>query len=241
MPLFAYMAHRGTKDCLLIISHHCRTVRALCKDHSKDPSKQGLWGGIQVSLGMEKAFDTISRSMISRALHACDISPDLQNLVHSWLAPHQYCIPHKELVGRFQVSGGIKQGSKDAPMFWTLCMYLILQDLLAQFDHAWIVNHMIIHADDIHLRWIIQSPSDGLAAMHEMSFLFNVFRAYGLRINQQKSVALTRMVGKSLNQFLRRWTSRPKTGPVLHLPDTNLTVPLVNKTSYLGTIISYRA
>ena len=49
------------------------------------------------------------------------------------------------------------------------------------------------------------------------------------------------MVGKSLNQFLRRWTSRPKTGPVLHLPDTHLTVPLGNKTSYLGTIISYRA
>ena len=44
LPLFAYMAHRGTKDYLLIISHHSRT---LCKDHSKDPSRQGLWGGIQ--------------------------------------------------------------------------------------------------------------------------------------------------------------------------------------------------
>ena len=81
-------------------------------------------GGHPVSLDMEKIFDTISRSMVSRALHAFDISQDLQNLVHSWLAPHQYCIPHKELIGRFQATGGIKQGSKDAPMFWTLRMYL---------------------------------------------------------------------------------------------------------------------
>ena len=241
MPLYAYMAHRGTKDCLLTISQHCRLVREMCRVHGKDQAKQGLWGGLQISLDMEKAFDTISRSMVSRALHAFDMSADLQHLVHSWLAPHQYCISHKELVGMFQVSGGIKQGSKDAPFFWTISMYLILHDLLAQYDQAWITNHVLIYADDIHLRWIITSPSEGLAALHDLSFLLRVFRAYGLRINQQKSVALTRMVGRALNPFLRRWTSRPTTGPILHLPDANLTIPLMSKTSYLGTIVSYRA
>ena len=112
-------------------------------------------------------------------------------------------------------------------------MYLIFHDLLAQYDHAWIVNHILMYANDIHLRWIIISPSEGLAAMHDMSFLFRIFRAYGLRINQQKSVAIIRLMGKASNPFLRRWTSRPITGPVLHLPDTQLTVPLVSKTSYL--------
>ena len=241
MPLYAYMAHRGTRDCLLVISHHCRSVRELCRVHGKDQAKHGLWGGLQISLDMEKAFDTISRSMVLRALHIFDMSNDLQHLVHSWLAPHKYCISHKELVGIFQASGGIKQGSKDAPFFWTINMYLKLHDLLAQYDHAWITNHILIYADDIHLRWILTSPSEGLAALHDLSFLLRVFSAYGLRINQQKSVALTRMVGRALNPFLRRWTSRPTTGPVLHLPDTSLTIPLVSKTSYLGTIVSYRA
>ena len=119
-------------------------------------------------------------------------------------------------------------------------MYLIFHDLLAQYDHAWIVNHILMYANDIHLRWIIISPSEGLAAMHDMSFLFRIFRAYGLRINQQKSVAIIRLMGKASNPFLRRWTSRPITGPVLHLPDTQLTVPLVSKTSYLCTIINFR-
>ena len=128
-------------------------------------------------------------------------------------------------------------------MFWTISIYLILQDLLAQYDHAWIVNHILIYADifNIHLRWIITSPSEGLAALHNMSFLIRVFGAYGLHINQQKSVALTRLVGRALNPFLRRWTSRPTTCLVLHLPDANLTIPLVSKTSYLDTIVSYRA
>ena len=191
MPLYAYMAYRGTRDCLLTISHHCRAVREMCRVHGKDQAKQGLWGGLQISLDMEKAFDTISRSMVSRALHVFDMSADLQHLVHSWLAPHRYCISHKELVGMFQASGGIKQGSKDAPFFWTISMYLILHDLLAQYDHAWITSHILIYADDIHLRWIITSPSEGLAALHDLSFLLRVFRAYGLRsINRRAWLSL---------------------------------------------------
>ena len=88
MPLYAYMPHRGTRECLLTVSHHCRLVRELCIAHRKDDDKAGLWGGLQISLDMEKAFDTISRQQVSRALHAFEVSDDLQSLVHSWLTPH---------------------------------------------------------------------------------------------------------------------------------------------------------
>ena len=134
LPLFAYMPNRGTKDYLLIVSVHCRRVRALYTELRRDDAKQGLWGGIQISLDMEKAFDIVSRTLVSRALHAFDLSSDLQSLVHSWFVPHAYFIPHEELIGKIQATGGIKQGSKDAPLFWNLTMYLILQDLLAQYD-----------------------------------------------------------------------------------------------------------
>ena len=83
MPMYAYMPHRGTRDCLLTVSHHCRQVRELCTVHRKSDDKTGLWGGLQISLDMEKAFDTISRQLVSRALHAFDVSSDLQSLVHS--------------------------------------------------------------------------------------------------------------------------------------------------------------
>ena len=133
MPMYAYMPHRQTRD-LLTVSQHCRQVRQLCTVHRKSDDKTGLWGGLQISLDMEKAFDTINRQLVSRALHAFDVSSDLQSLVHSWLAPHTYFIPHKELVGQIQATGGIKQSSKDAPFFWNLTMYLILHDLLAHMQ-----------------------------------------------------------------------------------------------------------
>ena len=241
MPLYAYMPHRGTRDCLLTVSRHCRLVRELCTVHRKNDARSGLWGGLQISLDMEKAFDTISRQLVSRALHAFDVSADLQSLVHSWLTPHMYYIPHKEVIGPIQATGGIKQGSKDAPLFWNLTMYLILHDLLAQYDHAWIIDHLVVYADDFHMRWVIHSTADGLRAMHDMSFLMRVFGAYGLKINPSKSFAMLRLVGKALPSFQKRWICRSADGPLLRLPDMAIQVPLVAKTSYLGAIISYRA
>ena len=61
MPLFVYLPHRNTKDCLLIISDHCRQVRDLCQLHPKDVAPRGLRDGLQVSLRLEKSFDMISR------------------------------------------------------------------------------------------------------------------------------------------------------------------------------------
>ena len=79
MPLFAYLPHRGTKDCLLLVSDHCRTVQTLCHQHTRDP---GLWGGIQISLDLEKAFDAINRKLVIRALSLSTLNPDFR--------PHQF-------------------------------------------------------------------------------------------------------------------------------------------------------
>ena len=62
MPLFAYMPARGAKDCLLMIATHCRQMKELCNLHAKDPASNGLWGGLQVSLDLEKAFDMVNRN-----------------------------------------------------------------------------------------------------------------------------------------------------------------------------------
>ena len=96
LPLLAYMPHRVTEDCLLIVSSHCRQVRELCTEHLRDDTKKGLWGGIQISLDMQKAFNTVNRTFVSRALRIFDLSIDIQSSVHSWLAPHAYFIPHKK-------------------------------------------------------------------------------------------------------------------------------------------------
>lgn len=86
MPLFAYLPARSAKDCLLIISDHCRRVKDLCYRHHKDATPRGLWGGLQISLDLEKAFDVVSQDHIMRILQVFDIFPHLQ-IPDNLLAP----------------------------------------------------------------------------------------------------------------------------------------------------------
>lgn len=74
-------------------------------------------------------------------------------------------------------------------------MSLIMMDLLARFSTDWVREHLIIFADDIHQRWHLQTPPDGLQSLTDLSFVLNLLKSYGLRINTTKSVALRRMIG----------------------------------------------
>lgn len=64
LPLYAYLPMRGIRDCLLIISDHCRTLRSICQQPKHGVGALGLAGGLQVSFDMEKAFDTVSRQLV---------------------------------------------------------------------------------------------------------------------------------------------------------------------------------
>lgn len=82
-------------------------------------------------------------------------------------------------------------------------MHLVLTDLAAHFSHRWIHDHIIIFADDIHLRWDMQRLSDGLAALTDLDHILQVFRMYGFSINLDKSVVLFRVVGKGAIRFTK--------------------------------------
>ena len=240
LPLYAYLPHRGTRECLLIVAEHCRSVRMMCKDVKAGPQPK-LLGGLQVSLDMEKAFDTVSRTLVLRALKMYNLDPDLFQLVHSWLTPHKYCIPFKQLIGQIQAHRGIKQWAKDAPLLWTLTMSLVLVDLQNKYSHQWLHEHMVVYADDIHLRWLIRSTAPALEALTDLQHVLMTLQAFGFTVNLQKSVAMLRLQGQEAPAFLRHWVSRPTAGPVLNLPERRWQLPLVSKTAYLGVIIGYRA
>ena len=116
---------------------------------------------------MEKAFDTVARSLVLQALDQFQFDVDDLRLIHSWLTPHKYCIPFIQFIGHVTARRGIKQGSKDAPLLWTLVMSAILLDLQARFSLAWLRDHVVVYADDVHLQWIITSQTHALEALSE--------------------------------------------------------------------------
>ena len=241
LPLYAYLPARNTTDCLLLVSQHCHQVRASCQTRHTNLDKQSLTGGLQFSLDMEKAFDSISRDVVIRALQSLSIPEPVAKMVQSWLSPHKYFVPFKDLVGSLQANRGIQQGSKGAPILWTLCMSLIMMDLLARFNLTWLYDHLIVFADDVNLRCALHTPQDGFQALTDLSFVLNLLKSYGLRINITKSVSLCRVIGQSTSSFLKSWVCRTKTGPKLRVPELEWQIPLVAKTGYLGITVSYRA
>ena len=105
----------------------------------------------------------------------------------------------------------------------------------------WIRDHVVVFADDLHFRWIVHSPHTTLVALQDLDMLLCDLRAAGFRVNTQKSVAIMRLVEKQVLSFHRKWCSQPSSGPLLHLPNPDIQIPLVSKISYLGVILSYRA
>lgn len=161
-------------------------------------------------------------------------------MIPTLLPPHKYYIPHKQSIGEIVSTRGIRQGSKDGPILWTLCMHLVLTDLAARFSHRWLHDHLIVFANDIHLRWDMQRLSDGLAALSDLNYILKAFQMYGFSINPDKSVVLFRVIDKGAIRFAKRWIQRTKAGPLLTLPDSSTRLPIVSKTAYLGVIISCR-
>ena len=120
-------------------------------------------------------------------------------------------------------------------------MYLIVKEFLQRYSHAWLHDHLIVYADDVHLRWTLNSIADGQCALGDLAHILHTFRSYGFNINATKSVVLFRAVGKGISKFIRRWISRTNQGPQLLIPDTPFRLPMAAKTAYLGMIIGYRA
>lgn len=81
LSLFAYLPQRGTIECLLRVSYHCRDVRQCCQEHLTDPISKALFGGTQVSLDMEQAFASVSRAIVQRALQLIQFPHDVLNMI----------------------------------------------------------------------------------------------------------------------------------------------------------------
>ena len=63
-----------------------------------DTNPDGLFGGLQISLDMENAFDTVRRDIVLQALSQIDLTSDVLHMIQIWLAPHKYHIPSNLLL-----------------------------------------------------------------------------------------------------------------------------------------------
>ena len=254
LPLVAYLPHRGVLDALLIIFDFCDHVRSACKQLAPGPwrlrpaPKDCLRGGLILSLDLKQAPDRLPRPQLAQGLHLCGCPPELSTVLMHWLEGARYAIAHRGHKLQILTTRGVRQGCKASPLEWNAFMVFLLEclehDLYDRMPHVapgWILRHLLVYADDILGRWMLEKPEDLTTALTQIGMLLDLLEHHGLSISQEKTVLLLKLAGASSKSILKRlfvhqqghrWIKIPRRGePTL--------LKVVDSHTYLGVKISF--
>ena len=251
-PQAAYVPGRSTATALKIVFSHCHAVRTACAQarlslHQKHAGQATqhrapqLRGGLQVSLDLTAAFDLVNWSHLRTALALAQIEPSTQELLLQWLRQVVYVFHHKG--GRTEVrpAWGLRQGCPASPFLWAVFTALLNQAFDQRLHSGWAAEHVVMYADDSHLRWTFDTYAGFERAITELRLILRIFAQFDMKINFQKTQALLLTTGTAKSKILKHYIRHHSEGRRLLLSPSDPTnwIPLVTQAEYLGLIISY--
>lgn len=248
-PQFAYLPNRGTQECIRRIKHHCESVHSLCADQSSTVATRSLghralpfYGGIQLFVDLEKAFDRVSRDVLFEGLPGLGVSDDLVAILRAWHTNTHYVVNHKGMESIISTTNGLRQGCTMSPGLWSMYVILILQDLQQSYDYQQIVSWTTIFADDFHVGRVLKSEEDLTHALGFMGALLDCLHRLHLPVNLAKSNILLWTKGTRGQKALHRFLRHTNTGVLLLVPGAHCTydIPIKSEVSYLGIKVAYR-
>lgn len=248
-PIWAFLALRSTQDPLAKVAAHCRDVRNLVASQKSTPHARAAmqprlkcYGGLQVFLDLERAFDNVNRTKLFGRLHQINISPNIIQLLQCWHVDTSYYVTHGGECTAVRVNKGLRQGCKGAPFLWNCLILLLMYDLSDHIPATWIQSHLTAYADDIHVGGHFRTFSDLQQLIQCIGKLFSLLAEFDLHLNPNKSVAILTLHGSQSRKARARHVQRDQTGEVIKIPgDHGMTlVPIRKSTVYLGCIMSYK-
>ena len=253
-PQFAYVAGRGTAEAISRVAQHCSRVRSMVRGqkqdlHSKHAGIQraSCAGGCQLSIDLSRAFDSVPRSALLRALEWAGVPTDLCVLVLAWHEASVYTLGVRgdsRQQRSIQVTRGVKQGCLIAPALWTIFSCFVWSHFDGIAGHEWNSEHTTGYADDFHFRWELGSYKQCRQVGLDIDMIFSVLKAQGLQINPDKSHFLVEVRGSDAEKWLRKHKVKRKDGDGWAFRFNLFTkeeVPIAKKVKYLGVIVSYHS
>ena len=253
-PQFAYVEGRGTTEAIGRIAQHCSRVRSAVQGQKQDLrskhagiQRASCTGGCQLSIDLSRAFDSVPRLALLRALEWAGVPADLCALVLSWHEASVYVLGargdprHQRCIA---VTRGVKQGCLIAPALWTIFSCFVWSHFDQIAGLSWNSEHTTGYADDFHFRWELGSYKQCRQVGLDMDMIFAVLKTCGLQINPEKSHFLVEVRGSDAEKWLRKHKVRNKAGDGWSFRFNLFTkeeVPIVKKFRYLGVIMSYHA
>ena len=241
-PQFAYLSHRQVADAVDRVASHCRSVRECLKGGGRSVFKlqQGfreshLYGGMQLSLDLSKAYDRLPRLHLLRSLERLQAPAELVSLIMHIHDQAIIVISRQNLTAEVGMGRGIRQGCGLSPLLWlgfTLLLFDQLQTVLPE-------NALTAFADDFHVQWQFWQPRDFHNAIPR---ILHILRDAGMEIALDKTAILLAIKGRAAPSLLKDFTANIRGTRYLTIPHLQQVVRIPIKTShpYLGVHISYQ-
>ena len=247
IPQFAYVSGRALQDAVTRVTSHCSEVRTLiqsqaCNIHTKrgGRTEKKLYGGVQLSLDISKAFDCLPGEDLRQALVEAQVDSDM---ITATLIIHDEArlrITHCGRSAEVETKRGVLQGSGLSPMLWALFSGYVLRHMDTAIIDVGKTN--TTYADDFHFSWTITSMAEFDKAYAAIKHVLQVLQQRGLSISADKTVIILDIRGKYAKKALRRYVVKTSKGRCIRvkLGSQCLDLKIVASHVYLGIKISFR-
>ena len=246
-PQFAYLPLRSTREALLRGAFHCHEVRHLLMTqkrsiHAATASQPRLHcaGGIMLFIDLTRAFDQVPRHILITALQRAQLDPKLQSLILHWHHNTHYHIDVNNTCRSIPVNRGVRQGCSIAPFLWATVMALLITELQNSIPQQWLLDHLTIYADDIHVFSLFRDADELSQTIKYFELIIDAIEQLGLSLSPSKSCVITRGKGPGYEKWKKASLAMDSTRNYhLLLRGGTMMIPLKRKTLYLGTFLSY--
>ena len=198
-PIWAYLEHRSTLQAIRRVILHCETVRNQVKMFRSTPHNRtlqrpcnGFYGGAQIFLDLQRAFDCVDRVKLFSKMHLLGISSSIIQILAHWHENMAYIVQHDTAESSIPVGRGVRQGCKAAPGLWCSFLVIFFHELQEheQVTLDWIQNHITIYADDCHIGACFNCLDDFFLFHQIVGLVFQTLHHMDMQINPGKSVAI---------------------------------------------------
>ena len=246
-PQFAYLKKRGTREAILHAVKHLEEASALAElgqrrrrlHGGRGPGVQVI-GSIVLSLDLSKAFDSVNRAGLMKALEDLGVDACTRTHVQQLHSDTTYHMTVSGVPIAVSVTSGIKQGCKLAPILWSALTLALLDQLaedqgLSERD----INRLItLFADDFLAKGHFRSIGELEALLGHFEALFDLLGTVGLVTNPSKSQALVQMQGTQSQALRESYVRKGQAGRELCVSQ-HIRVPIRKSLVYLGVVLSF--
>lgn len=249
LPQYAYVKGRLLETAILRAVGHCRRVRASLamgttniRTRWEGRAPTGCFGGALLALDLSQAFDRVDRRKLCHSLEASGMPSPLVTAVMQWHASMFYHLDVAGHTDRVRCGRGLRQGCPLSPTLWVCVTSVILDKIQQATSRTWMETMLTFFADDILEAWDFNCEADLQWFVHCVTATFQVLENFGMLVNAHKSSLLIALRGHAGKQWLRARTVVHDSKPQLDLSKLAgrpLKLPIVQKITYLGIILSF--